>query len=76
METSRYKNIWFWIGIGATILAAMGVAPEMFTSWGAVYDAFFALISNPYQLGCVILAIIGVFVNPTTKGLKDSVSSK
>ena len=68
----RAKNPWFWIGLGGTILAAMGVSPETFTSWGAVLDAIRSLLSNPFQIGCVILAVLGVFVDPTTAGVGDS----
>lgn len=68
----RLQNVWFWVGLGATILAAMGVEPAMFTSWSLVWEAIVALFSNPFQLGCVIVAIIGVFVDPTTKGISDS----
>ena len=68
----RAKNPWFWVGLFGTILAAMGVSPEMFTSWGAVLDAIRSLISNPFQIGCVVLAILGVFVDPTTDGIGDS----
>ena len=68
----REKNPWFWIGLGGTILAAMGVSPETFTSWGAVWDAIRALLSNPFQIGCVILAVLGVFIDPTTAGVGDS----
>lgn len=68
----RLKNPWFWIGLIGTILAAMGVNVEMFTTWAAVWDAIVTLFTNPFQLGCVILAVLGVFVDPTTNGLKDS----
>lgn len=68
----RLKNPWFWVGILSTILAAMGVSPEMFTSWEAVCTAFWGLISNPFQLGCVLVAVLGVFVDPTTHGFNDS----
>lgn len=70
--TVRAKNPWFWVTLGGVILAAMGISPEMFTSWGAVWDAVKNLISNPYMLGCVILAVLGVFIDPTTKGMGDS----
>ena len=70
--TVRAKNPWFWVTLGGVILAAMGISPEMFTSWGAVWDAIKNLVSNPYMLGCVILAVLGVFIDPTTKGLGDS----
>lgn len=68
----RLKNPWFWVGIISTVLAAMGVKPEMFTSWDLVWEAFVDLVSNPYQLACVILAVFGVVNDPTTSGVKDS----
>ena len=68
----RAKNPWFWVGLFGTILAAMGVSPEMFTSWGAVLDAIRSLCSNTFQIGCVALAVLGVFVDPTTAGVGDS----
>ena len=68
----RLKNPWFWVGLLATILAAMGIEPAMFTSWPLVWDSIVGLVSNPFQLGCVILAVLGVFVDPTTKGVGDS----
>ena len=68
----RIKNPWFWVGLVGTVLSAMGVSPEMFTSWGAVWDAICSLLSNPFQIGCVVLAVMGVFVDPTTAGIGDS----
>ena len=68
----RLRNWAFWVGLGATILAAMDVSPEMFTSWPMLWSEFVALINNPYRLGCVALAVMGVFVDPTTSGIGDS----
>ena len=68
----RFKNPWFWVGICGTILAAMGVSPEMFTSWGAVWEAMVNMVRNPYMLVSVVLAVLGVFVDPTTSGISDS----
>lgn len=68
----RAKNPWFWVGICGTILAAMGVSPEMFTSWGAVWEAMVNMVRNPYMLVSVVLAVLGVFVDPTTSGISDS----
>ena len=68
----RMKNWAFWVGLGATILAAVNVSPEMFTSWSILWNEIVALFSNPFRLGCVIVAIIGVFVDPTTSGIGDS----
>lgn len=68
----RMKNPWFWVSLLGVILTAMGVSPEMFTSWGAVIQAIRDLIGNPYMLGCVAMAVLGVFIDPTTKGVGDS----
>ena len=68
----RFKNPWFWVGLCGTILAAMGVSPEMFTSWGAVWEAVVNLFGNPFMLVSVVLAVLGVFVDPTTSGISDS----
>ena len=68
----RFKNPWFWVGLCGTILTAMGVSPEMFTSWGAVWEAMVNMVRNPYMLVSVALAVLGVFVDPTTSGISDS----
>ena len=68
----RMKNPWFWVSLGGIILTAMGVSADMFTSWGAVIDQAKALISNPFMLVSVALAVLGVFVDPTTAGVSDS----
>lgn len=68
----RFKNWAFWLGLGATILAAMNVSPEMFTSWDLLWQEVVSLFNNPFRLGCVVVAIIGVLVDPTTPGIGDS----
>lgn len=68
---NRFKNPWFWIGIGAIALTAIGVDPTTFTSWDAVSDSIMAVLSNPFQLGTMVLAILAVFVDPSTAGFTD-----
>lgn len=68
---NRVRNPYFWIGIIGVVLTAMGVNAETFTTWQAVVDALIALIKNPYLLGSVAIAVLGVFVDPSSKGLKD-----
>ena len=68
----RIKNPWFWVGIGAIILSAMGVDPSMFTSWSLVWIAIVDLFTNPFQLFTVVLAVLAVFIDPTTAGVSDS----
>ena len=68
----RIKNPWFWIGIGAIILSAMGIDPAMFTSWGMIWEAIVDLFTNPFQLFTVAFAVLSVFIDPTTAGIGDS----
>ena len=70
--TVRMKNPWFWISLVGVILTAMGQSPEEFTSWASVLVALTQLLQNPYMLGCVSLAVLGVFIDPTTAGISDS----
>lgn len=68
----RLKNPYFWCALGGVVLAAMGVNPEMFTSWDTVLVQLKELISNPYMLVSVILAVIGIINDPTTAGITNS----
>ena len=68
----RIKNPWFWVGLVGVILSAMGVSPETLTSWQAVLDMLLDFISNPFMIGTVVMALIGVFSDPTTSGIGDS----
>lgn len=68
----RAKNPWFWVGLVGVILAAMGVEPEMFTSWELVWDAIVDLVCNPFRLCSVAVAVLGVLIDHTTKGVSDS----
>lgn len=76
MNKDRFKNPWFWIGIGGVILTATGMEPSMFTSWDALSGAVLDVLKNPFLLGTAALAVLGVFVEPTTKGLTDGKDDK
>lgn len=68
----RFKNPWFWVGVLSVAITAIGVDPMTFTSWAAVLDGIKAVLSNPVQLVTMCLAILSVFVDPTTAGIGDS----
>lgn len=68
----RCKNPYFWVGIMGTILTAMGVSAETFTTWQAVADQLKALVSNPFMLGSVLIALFGIVYDPTTVSIGDS----
>ena len=67
----RLKNPWFWVGVVSIIITAIGLDPTTMTSWGAVRDAVEAVLRNPVQLVPAVLAVLAVFVDPTTAGLTD-----
>ncbi len=68
----RMKNPWFWVGVVSVALTAIGVDPQTFTSWSAVWNGICAVLSNPVQLVTLILAVLAVFIDPTTEGITDS----
>ena len=48
--TVRVKNPYFWFGLVAIVLAAVGAKPEMFTSWTILVGQVRELFSNPFAL--------------------------
>lgn len=73
--TVRFKNLYFLAGIFATIMLAIDVSPEMFTSWEIVWNTIVDLFMNPFKLGCAIIAVIAAINDPTTSGLNDSIKA-
>lgn len=71
MNKDRFKNPWFWVGLVGVVLTATGMKADMFTSWEVLVQAVLDVLKNPYLLATALLAVLGVFVEPTTKGLKD-----
>ncbi len=67
----RYKNPWFWVGIGGIVLTSLQVEASTLTTWASVGELFIKTVSNPFLLGTTAMAVLGVFINPTSKGLGD-----
>ena len=68
----RLRNPWFWTGLAGVILTAVGIRPEELASWEAVREAVCRVAGNPYLLGSLVMAVLGVVTDPTTQGLGDS----
>ena len=68
----RFKNPWFWVGVASVAITAIGVVPQTFTSWSAVWMGIKAVLGNPVQLVTMCLAVLSVFIDPTTAGVGDS----
>lgn len=72
MNTNRFKNIGFWIGIIGVVLTAAGIDPTTLTSWDILFNNLVAVVKNPYMLVTIAMAIVGVFTDPTTAGIRDN----
>lgn len=75
---SRVKNPTFWLGligvVMSPILAYMGLAYSDLTDWGTLGNVFAEFFTNPYLIGTVVVAVLGVFgvvTDPTTPGVTD-----
>ena len=68
----RFRNPWFWVSVASVAITAIGVDPQSFTSWSAVWEGMKSVLNNPVQLVTMALAVLGVFIDPTTSGLTDS----
>lgn len=71
----RMKNPWFWVGVLSVAITAIGVDPQSFTSWAAVWNGIVSVLANPVQLVTMCLAVLAVFIDPTTAGVTDSAAA-
>ncbi|MDK0979336.1 phage holin [Clostridium perfringens] len=69
---NRLKNPYFWLGLGGVIFSAAGVDFNTLTSWSLLGQAFLNILANPVAVVAVSAALIGVIVDPSSKGLKDN----
>lgn len=69
---NRLKNPYFWLGLGGVIFSSAGIDFNTLTSWNLLGEALLNILANPVAVVAVAAAIIGVFVDPSTKGLKDN----
>lgn len=68
----RFKNPYFWLGLGGVIFSSAGVDFNTLTSWNLLGDALLNILANPVAIVAVIAALIGVCVDPSSQGLKDN----
>ncbi|MGL4729952.1 MAG: phage holin [Clostridium sp.] len=72
LKKMRRKNPFFWLGLVGIVFTAAGVDFNTLTSWDLLLQALLSIIKNPVAIASVIAAVLGVFVDPTTPGLKDN----
>ena len=68
----RFKHPVFWTGLVALFFATIGVEASSLTSWPLLVECLKDFISNPFAIGCVIVALIGYVTDFTTKGIGDT----
>ncbi|CEP79300.1 Small integral membrane protein [[Clostridium] sordellii] len=69
---NRVKNPYFWLGLTGVIFSSAGIDFKTLTSWDLLANALLDILANPVAVVAVIAALVGVFVDPSSKGLKDS----
>ena len=48
------------------------LSPQQFVSWDSLGGYIVDVLRNPVQLVTVVLAVLAVFIDPTTAGISDS----
>ena len=74
----RFKNPLFIAQLGMSILvpilAYVGLTVQDLTTWKALGDLLLVAFSNPYVLGLVAISVYNAVLDPTTRGLNDSLN--
>ena len=74
----RFKNPLFVaqlvMSILVPILAYAGLTVQDLTTWKALGDLLLGAFSNPYVLGLVAISVYNAVLDPTTRGLNDSLN--
>lgn len=71
MKMERFKNPWFWVGLGGLFFTTTGIDPSNMTSWQVLSDKLMMVLMNPFLFVSFLLAAMGQFINPTTPGIRD-----
>lgn len=74
----RFKNPLFIAQLGMSILvpilAYAGLTVQDLTTWKALSDLLLGAFSNPYVLGLVAISVYNAILDPTTRGINDSLN--
>lgn len=77
LTQKRFKNPVFWLGILGVVFSATGVDFNTLTSWQLFGMALLKILENPVAVVSVIMAIYGIWHNPTaTKVIKEKKNTK
>lgn len=75
----RFKNPVFYVqlilSVLTPILAYMGLSATDLTTWAILGDVLLKAVSNPYVMALVAVNVYNALIDPTTKGIGDSVQA-
>ncbi|MCI3027668.1 phage holin [Desemzia sp. C1] len=75
----RFKNPQFiaqlFMAIFIPILTYAGITAQDITSWAILWELLIDAVSNPYVLGTILVSLYNAVIDPTTKGLSDSIQA-
>lgn len=69
LQNPKFKNPIFWTSLIAIIFASAGVEFNTLTSWQLLGESFLSILANPVAVVAVIVAVVGVFNDNSTKGI-------
>ena len=75
-QNQKFKNPIFWLSLIAIMFASAGVEFNTLTSWRLLGESFLSILANPVSVVSVIVAVIGVFNDNSTKGIDKLIYKK
>lgn len=69
LNNPKFKNPTFWISLVAVVFAGAGIDFNTLTSWELFFNAILNILNNPVAIVSVIIAIVGIFNDNSTKGI-------
>ena len=75
-QNQKFKNPIFWTSLIAIMFASAGVEFSTLTSWQLLGESFLSILANPVSVVSVIVAVIGVFNDNSTKGIDKLIYKK
>lgn len=76
LQNQKFKNPIFWLSLIAIMFASAGVEFNTLTSWKLLGESFLSILANPVSVVSVIVAVIGVFNDNSTKGIDKLIYKK
>lgn len=65
----KFRNPVFWTSLIAILFASAGIEFNTLTSWALMGEAIMGILANPVAVVAVIVAMVGVFNDNSSKGI-------